>query len=73
MPPLPADCQPPPASRLEGWAAVAGNGVETTTGGGDAPMQVVTNLAELQAAVAGTEPAVIGVLGIMEPGELRIG
>jgi pectate lyase len=72
-PPLPGDCQPPPASRLEGWAAVAGNGLDTTTGGGNAPLQVVTTLAELQAAVAGTNPAVIGVRGILEPGEVRIG
>jgi pectate lyase len=72
--PPPGDCNnPPPPSRLEGWAAVAGRGVNTTTGGGNAPLQVVTNLAALQAAVAGTNAAVIGVRGIMEPGEVRIG
>jgi len=70
----PGDCNtPPPASRLEGWASVAGRGVNTTTGGGNAPMQVVTNLAALQAAVAGTNAAVIGVRGNMAPGEVRIG
>jgi pectate lyase len=72
--PTPGDCNtPPPPSRLEGWAAVAGNGVNTTTGGGNAPMQVVTNLAQLQAAVAGTNAAVIGVRGNMAPGDVRIG
>jgi pectate lyase len=68
------DCNNPPApSRLEGWAAVAGRGVDTTTGGGNAPLQVVTNLAALQAAVAGTNAAVIGVRGNMAPGDVRIG
>jgi pectate lyase len=71
---VPGDCNnPPPPSRLEGWAAVAGNGVNTTTGGGNAQMQVVTNLAQLQAAVAGTNAAVIGVRGNMAAGDVRIG
>jgi pectate lyase len=76
VPPPPAnpDCNvPPPPSRLEGWASVAGRGVNTTTGGGNAAMQIVTSLAALQAAVAGTNPAVIGVRGILAAGDLRIG
>jgi pectate lyase len=74
-PPVPpGDCNtPPPASPLVGWAAVEGNGVATTTGGGAATPITVTNLADLQAAVLGTDPAVIFVKGIMEPGELRPG
>jgi pectate lyase len=71
---LPQDCDtPPPASPLEGWASVAGRGVTTTTGGGNATPVVVTTLAELQAAVAGTNPAVIHVRGELEPGDLAIG
>lgn len=71
---VPQDCDtPPPASPLEGWASVAGRGVTTTTGGGNATPVVVTTLAELQAAVAGTNPAVIHVRGELEPGDLAIG
>jgi pectate lyase len=74
QPPPPGDCNTPPAaSPLVGWAAVNGNGVATTTGGGNAPPVVVTNLAQLQAAVLGTDPAVIFVRGSMAPGELRPG
>jgi pectate lyase len=73
-PPLQGDCNTPPAaSPLVGWAAVNGNGVATTTGGGDATPITVTNLAELQAAVLGTDPAVIFVKGVMTAGELRPG
>ena len=70
----PGDCTtPPPASPLVGWAAVEGNGVTTTTGGGDATPVTVTNLTDLQNAVLGTDPAVIYVKGVMDPGELRPG
>jgi pectate lyase len=73
-PPAPGDCDtPPPASPLVGWAAVNGNGVATTTGGGNATPVVVTTLAELQNAVLGTDPAVILVRGVMAPGEVRPG
>jgi pectate lyase len=74
-PPIPAgDCNSPPAaSPLVGWAAVTGNGVATTTGGGDAPPVTVTTLAQLQNAVLGTNPAVIFVKGVLAPGELRPG
>jgi pectate lyase len=77
VPPTPApavDCNvPPPASALEGWASVAGRGVDTTTGGGNATLTVVTTLAALQNAVLGTDPAVIGVRGRLDAGEIRIG
>jgi pectate lyase len=70
----PGDCNtPPPASPLVGWAAVEGNGVTTTTGGGDATPITVTNLTDLQNAVLGTDPAVIYVKGVMDVGEIRPG
>lgn len=49
----PPACPIPAPSDLIGWAAVAGNGVMTTTGGGDLAPQVVTSLAQLQDAVKG--------------------
>jgi pectate lyase len=71
---LPQDCiTPPPPSPLEGWASVAGRGVTTTTGGGNAAPVVVTTLAQLQTALAGTNPAVIHVTGELEPGDVRFG
>jgi pectate lyase len=74
IPPPLGECDvPPAASPLVGWAAVNGNGVATTTGGGNATPITVTTLAELQAAVLGTDPAVIFVRGVMAPGELRPG
>jgi pectate lyase len=63
----------PTPSPLVGWASVAGLGVETTTGGGDAAPTIVTTLAELQQAVAGDTPAVILVRGELEPGDIEIG
>jgi pectate lyase len=71
---LPQDCNtPPPASPLIGWASVAGRGVTTTTGGGNAAPTEVTTLAQLNAALAGTNPAVIHVRGELEPGDVRFG
>jgi pectate lyase len=71
---VPADCDVlPPASPLEGWAAVAGRGVETTTGGGALQPTVVTTLAQLQDAAAGVDPRVILVRGELEPGDVAIG
>jgi pectate lyase len=68
------DCNvPPPASPLLGWASVAGLGTNTTSGGGDATPTLVSTLAQLQAAAAGTAPAVIHVTGILEAGDLEIG
>jgi pectate lyase len=69
-----ANCEvPPPASTLLGWASVAGLGTNTTTGGGDAAPRLVTSLAELQAAVAGTQPSVIHVRGSLVAGDIEIG
>ncbi len=71
---VPADCDAIPApSPLVGWASVSGNGVATTTGGGNAPPTLVTTLEELQAAVEGDEPRVILVRGVLEPGDIEIG
>jgi pectate lyase len=63
----------PPPSPLEGWAAIAGNGVATTIGGGDATPIVVTTLEQLQDAVAGTAPAVVHVRGRLTPGDIDVG
>jgi pectate lyase len=72
--PPPGDCNTPPApSLLEGWASVAGRGVNTTTGGGNATPIVVTTLAQLQNAVLGNNPAVIHVRGELAPGDIRPG
>jgi pectate lyase len=70
----PPNCDTPPApSELVGWAAVAGNGVTTTTGGGDATPQVVTTLAALQNAVKGDTPAVIQIRGVLDAGSVQVG
>lgn len=69
-----ANCDvPPEPSPLVGWAAVDGLGVATTTGGGAASPTVVTTLAALQAAVAGTDPGVIHVRGTLDAGDIRVG
>jgi pectate lyase len=47
--------------------------VTTTTGGGKATPQVVTTLAELQAAAKGTTAAVIHVKGVLEAGTVSVG
>lgn len=68
------ECETPPAaSPLLGWAAVSGGGVTTTTGGGNASPTTVTSLAELQAAVKGTNAAVIYVKGKMAAGTVSVG
>jgi pectate lyase len=73
-PNVPQDCDViPAASPLMGWAAVAGQGVDTTTGGGDASPTLVTSLSELQDAVEGDEARVILVRGVLEPGDIEIG
>lgn len=72
----PDDCDPtviPEPSELIGWASVAGGGVDTTTGGGDLAPVVVTNLADLQLAVLGTNALVIRVQGVMAPGDIAVG
>jgi pectate lyase len=42
-----------------GWAAIAGSGLDTTTGGGDAAPVTVTTVDEFNAAVQGSTPAVV--------------
>jgi len=60
---------PPAASELVGWAT---NGTGTT-GGGDATPQTVTTVAALNAAAAGTNPAVIYVSGVLPADTVTIG
>ncbi len=50
-------------SELSGWAAVAGEGLEGTTGGGNAKPVVVTTKDEFAAAVSGDIPRVVIVSG----------
>jgi len=52
---------------------MAGMNVTTTTGGGNATPQTVTTVAELNAAVAGTNPAVIYVSGVLPNGVIEVG
>jgi pectate lyase len=71
---VPVDCDViPPPSALVGWAAVAGGGLDTTTGGGDLEPTLVTTLEELQDAVQGDDPRAILVRGQLEPGDIEIG
>lgn len=51
------------ARELNGYASVAANGLDTTTGGGDAEPVIVTNLADLKAEAAGNIPKVIVISG----------
>jgi pectate lyase len=67
-----ADATPPAAEVLVGWAAVAGNGVTTTTGGGNAAKITVTNLAQFNAAANNATAAVIEVSGTVT-GNMRVG
>jgi pectate lyase len=64
---------PPDPSPLLGWAAMSGNSVTTTTGGGSATPVTVTSLADLQSAVKGTTDAVIYVKGVMAAGSVSVG
>lgn len=64
---------PPAATPLVGWAAVPGNGIETTTGGGNVPPVVVTTFGQLQGQVTGNMPKVVYVKGVIPKGYLAIG
>src|SRR6478735_3930988 len=67
-------CDTPPApSALVGWASQSGLGVATTTGGGDATPQVVTTMAELNTAAAGTMARAIHVKGSLAAGSVKVG
>jgi pectate lyase len=63
---------PPGPSPLVGWASVNERGQNGTTGGGTAAPVVVTSTSALNAAAAGTAPAVIHVSGSLS-GTFTIG
>ncbi|WBB47202.1 cellulose binding domain-containing protein [Verrucosispora sp. WMMA2044] len=54
--------------RLYGWAAVSANGVSTTTGGGNAPTQNITSLADLRQYAGGSTPRVLRISGTISTG-----
>jgi pectate lyase len=73
---VPDECDPaqiPQPSPLVGWAAVAGNGVVTTTGGGELEPVVVTDLEQFQQAVLDDEPRVVRVQGVLSPASTPVG
>lgn len=51
------------SSELIGWAAVAGNGLTTTTGGGNATPILATNIAHLKSLASDGTPRVIQLSG----------
>lgn len=63
----------PKLPAVQGWAAVSGLDVATTTGGGALPPQLVKTLDELKQAVKGTDPAVIQIQGVLEAGAVAVG
>jgi pectate lyase len=66
-----ANCTTPPdPGALVGWAA---NGTGTTGGGTTPTPQRVSTLAELNAAAAGSSPAIIYVSGVLPNGTVTIG
>ncbi|MBN2192879.1 MAG: hypothetical protein JW751_08685 [Polyangiaceae bacterium] len=65
-------CGVPAPGPLLGWAAVAGEGVDTTTGGGDAPPVTVSNAIDFGSHAGGTTSEVICVQGEID-GDLSIG
>lgn len=74
--PLPNDdpcAQPPLFDPIVGWATTAGRGLATTTGGGQQPPTIVSTLDDLALAVAGDEPRVVYIRGILEPGNIQVG
>jgi pectate lyase len=69
-----ASClNPPAADAVVGWAAVDGNGVSTTTGGGNQTPKVVTTLADFKTAVSGTSPAVVYLNAVLAPSSIAVG
>lgn len=67
-------CTTPPApSPLVGWAAVSGDSIPTTTGGGTVAPQQATTLAKLQELVAGDTPRVVHVTGKLAAGKITVG
>jgi pectate lyase len=71
-PPGPPTIPLPALSPLVGWASVPGLGVDTTTGGGDAPAVVARTAGELIALAARPEPLTIAIDGTIEVAALAI-
>jgi pectate lyase len=65
-------CTLPPQDTPVGWATVAGMGVNTVTGGGNAAPVIVTTLAAFTARAAGTGAAVLQVVGTIS-GSMKVG
>jgi pectate lyase len=63
---------PPPVEGLVGWAAVAGLGVNTTTGGVGGPTVTATTLNELNTAASGANAQIVQVSGHIT-GSISIG
>lgn len=55
-----------------GWASVAGLGVDTTTGGGLAPVVLARTPAELVALASQPEALTIGVVGTLDVGRIEL-
>src|SRR5581483_8879696 len=69
-----ASCTTPPdPPALIGWASVVDTRVPVLNGGGGATPRTVTTVAQLNAAAAGSTPAVIYVQGVLPPGRIVIG
>jgi pectate lyase len=71
-PPAPANLPLPQRSSLVGWASMPGLGIDTTTGGGDAPPVVVRTAEELVALAARLEPLTIAIEGTIEVAALAL-
>ncbi len=64
---LQADCNAA-SNQLVGWAAVAGNGLKTTTGGGDGDVVTVRSIDALRSAASSDKPLVIRIEGTLTGG-----
>jgi len=68
------DCMVPPiAEAVQGWAAVSGMNVVTTSGGGNATPQVVKTLDAFKSAVSGNEPAVVYLNASLPAASIAVG
>ncbi|MGY4911364.1 pectate lyase family protein [Micromonospora aurantiaca (nom. illeg.)] len=54
--------------KLVGWATVAGSGLGTTTGGGNASPQTINNLADLKRYATDSTPRVLRISGTIDTG-----
>ncbi|MES9539608.1 cellulose binding domain-containing protein [Actinomadura sp. NPDC000600] len=70
--PTPTDTPPPGSgtcdTALSGWAAVAGAGRNSTTGGGDATPQTITTLGDLQKYAGDSTARVLRISGTINTG-----